>query len=74
MYEIRAYYDSDFRGLSASETADNRDQMIEIVHDLASRGGFFCVENTETGEEIRFSADTYENEYFYEGEVNLPIS
>lgn len=74
MYEITAYYDKYYRGIATSETAQTRDQMIEIVHTLAMQGYYTEVEKPETGEEIRFSADTYEQEYYYEGEVDLPIS
>lgn len=72
MYEITAYYDKYYRGIATSETAQTRDQMIEIVHELAMQGYYIEVE--KPAESLRFSADTYEQEYFYEGEVNLPIS
>lgn len=72
MYEITAYYDKYYRGIATSETAQTRDKMIEIVHTLAGQGYYIEVE--KPAESLRFDPDTYEREYFYEGEVNLPIS
>ena len=73
MYQIKAYYDKDYRGLSASEETDNRDTMIDIVHNLAAQGGYIKVKNTETGDYIRFDSDTYWKEIYYEGEIDLNI-
>ena len=73
MYQIKNYYDKNYRGLSASETAADKDTMISIVHDFASEGGYIEVRNTETGELLHFDSDTYFENMYYEGEVSIDI-
>lgn len=74
-YEIRGYYDGDFRGLAESEEAFNRSDMQDLVHHMVSQG--LCVNVVRRDLSCYGNVDGFyitPDEYFdgFEGEFPYP--
>ena len=59
MYEVRSYYDSEFRGLEDSEVFDDWSDVTLWTHEHASKGGFVRIKNTETGLDMEIDPNEY---------------
>ncbi len=58
-YEVRAFFDGNFRGLSEDRTCRTHDEMVDTVHEFCFNGNFVRVVNNDTGNSLEFDPDTW---------------
>jgi hypothetical protein len=57
MYNVRSYYDTDFRGLEDSIKNVDIDTMENFVWEKIMQGNYVEIEKIESGETVRIDSD-----------------
>ena len=65
-FEVRGYYDSNFRGLADSESFDWYDEAKDYAHELLMSGKDVIIKDTETGNEVKIACGEYN--YKFDGD------
>jgi hypothetical protein len=74
LYEIKGYYDSNFRGLEASDVAYDLDDAFEIAWEYLSNGDYVEIVDTDTGKRIVWEPDMldeFDGEFPYDNMAKL---
>lgn len=65
-FEVRGYYDSDYRGLVDSESFDWYDEAKDYAHELLMSGKDVIIKDIKTGNEVKIACGEYN--YKFDGE------
>jgi len=58
-YCVAGYFDEKMAGLEDSMRTDDLTEALDAAHEMACRGDFVMIRNTDTGKEARFSPDEW---------------
>ena len=65
-FEVRGYYDSDYRGLTDSESFDWYDEAKDYAHELLMSGKDVIIKDIKTGNEVKIACGEYN--YKFDGD------
>ncbi len=65
-FEVRGYYDSDYRGLVDSESFDWYDEAKDYAHELLMSGKDVIIKDIKTGNEVKIACGEYN--YKFDGD------